>query len=156
MTIEEEFRDKTSLLLHERLGLFIDGGEAKSSPVQISYPRKAGSHPENSGQPKRYDINYRFPSISVIIASGSEGTPVTNFKKPAQPTSQLSAINAISTSNQKICINDPDLPLPTSIKSSLRHREILDQPRPPASLSQTSTSIRAWSIYSGRNLILTR
>ena len=75
---------------------------------------------------------------------------VSNFKKPDQPACQLSASNATSTSIQKICIDDLDPPLPTSIKTSLKHRGILHQLCFPASFSQTPTSRRTGSICSDK------
>ena len=84
-------------------------------------------HLENFGQPKSHDINRCFPLISVFMGPEFKETSITNFKNPDQSTHQLSASNAISTSIKKICINDPDLSLPTSIKASLKHQRILHQ-----------------------------
>jgi len=101
---------------------------------------------ENFGQLKRRDIIRRFPSISVIMTLEFEGTSVINFKKPDQLARQLSASNAISTSCQKTCINDPDIPLPTSIKSSLRHQRIFNSAFPLFSHSIRQAEERGASV----------
>jgi len=83
-TTKEKFRETSfseeRLLSPKGSNLFIDLGGAQQFDVPSS--RKIGTHLEIFGQPKRHNINKCSPMISVIMALGSEGTPVTNFKEP--------------------------------------------------------------------------
>ena len=64
----------------EGFTLFIDGGEAKPSPIEIPNPQKIDQYPKILGQSNQEDVNRRCHTISVIMVSGFEETPVISFK----------------------------------------------------------------------------
>ena len=119
------------------------------SPVQCSQSLKIGSHLETFGQPKRHNINQRFPTISVIMTPGSKGTPLTNFKKQNRSARQLSANSTILSQSRRIHITDPYLPLPMSIKTSLRHQRISHQLSSPNFSFAGFDKRKSGGIYSG-------
>jgi len=84
--------------------IYIWGGGAELSPIQISYPQKVGSHLEIFGQLRRHNINHHSHTISVIMVSRFEEASITNFKKINWSACQLSAISAISKLIQTIRI----------------------------------------------------
>ena len=75
-------------------------------------------------------------------------------KRSDQSAHRLSSNSTISSTTLEIRVNGLHLPMPTSTKSSQRHRRRFHQLRSPASLQQDPTRRRAGSICSGQNLTL--
>jgi len=94
---------------------------ASTSSSQSS---KSPSITRNFSQPNSNRYQPPLPQMSVIMAPGFEGTPVTDFKQSNRLACQLSASRVNSKTNLKIHIYDPNPPLLTDIEKKSRHLRI--------------------------------